>query len=103
MRDDVRRVIAWAEERGILANSNPLKQYTKTAEESNELLSALLEGNDSETIDAVGDIQVTLILICQMLNIDYDTCLKIALEVIETRKGKMINGVFVKEEVCVIV
>ena len=54
----------------------------------------------TEVIDAIGDIQVTLILQCKLWGIDYDKCLEEAYKVIKNRTGKMVNGTFVKDKTC---
>lgn len=48
--------------------------------------------------DEMGDIFVTLIILCEQLNMNPVYCLGRACEKIKDRKGKTINGVFVKEE-----
>jgi hypothetical protein len=45
----------------------------------------------------VGDIMVVLINILVRNNLTMDECLKVAYEDIKDRKGKMVDGVFVKE------
>ena len=45
----------------------------------------------------MGDIFVTLIILCDQLNLDLVDCLARAYEKIKDRKGKTINGVFIKE------
>ena len=47
--------------------------------------------------DDVGDIMVVLINILVRNNLTMDECLKVAYEDIKDRKGKMVDGVFVKE------
>lgn len=90
-------ILQWAEERGILKYENRFKQYTKLQEESNELLIAMLNNDDLEIRDAIGDIQVVLIILSKQLGYDYEQCLVDAYNVIKERKGKLINGVFVKD------
>ena len=46
----------------------------------------------------MGDIFVTLIILCEQLNLDPVECLEKAYKKIESRQGKTINGTFVKEE-----
>lgn len=65
-----------------------------------ELCDAVAKGNKDEIIDAIGDIQVILILLCEMLELDIDDCLQSAYDVISRRTGKMQNGVFIKDEIC---
>lgn len=93
-----REVIAWAADRGILDNSTPVSQYSKTLEEVTELLEAILDDNPVEIRDAIGDIIVTLIIQCTFWGVNINDCLNDAFEVISKRKGKMVNGVFVKDE-----
>ena len=92
-------VLRWGEARGIVTNSKPISQAIKTLEETTELLDAINK-NDIEGIkDAVGDVVVTLIMVCAVLNLDLVQCLHGAYEEIKDRKGYLTpEGVFVKEE-----
>ena len=92
-----RKVIEWANERGLIKEENATKQLLKLTEEVGELASALLKGNPYETIDAIGDIQVVLIILCEQLNINYSQALESAYNEIKERKGKTVNGTFIKE------
>jgi hypothetical protein len=51
---------------------------------------------DHEIKDGIGDVLVTLLIQCKMQGLDPLDCLEMAVKVIENRKGKMINGTFVK-------
>ena len=109
------RVIAWADDKGILKKGTPTAQHTKTEEEVKELGEALFaqqnyleyyvnsKGDKVKTIDeikdGVGDSLVTLLIQCKLNHIDPLECLEIALNVIEKRSGTMINGTFVKNKV----
>ncbi len=57
------KIIDWADEKGIFTNSDPLKQLKKTFEEVTELVCALVDKNDAEIKDAIGDVNVTLIIL----------------------------------------
>ena len=92
-----RKVIEWANERGLIKQENATKQFIKLTEEVGELASALLKGDPYETIDAIGDIQVVLIILCEQLNINYSQALESAYNEIKERKGKTVNGTFIKE------
>ena len=92
-----RKVIEWANERGLIKEENATKQLLKLTEEVGELASALLKGDPYETIDAIGDIQVVLIILCEQLNINYSQALESAYNEIKERKGKTVNGTFIKE------
>jgi len=91
------RVINWARERGIYESSNAQAQFLKGTSEWGELADALAKGNMDDTRDAVGDVLVCMINMCQFLDIDMTECLRQSVEVISKRKGKMVGGVFVKE------
>ena len=90
-------VITWADERGIYATSSPEKQYLKAASEMGELADALAKGKISDIEDAIGDTVVCLINLSNMLGTPVPECLDRAYGEIKNRKGKMVNGVFVKE------
>ena len=89
-------VVEWAEEKGILENGTVEKQALKTLEECGELVLAVGQKNIYEIKDAIGDILVTLIIQAEMQNVSLEDCLQQAYDVISKRKGKMINGTFVK-------
>lgn len=86
----------WATDRN-LHTADPNKQMLKLMEETGELASAMARSNDALTKDAVGDIVVVLTVLCTQLNISIEECIQIAYDEIKDRKGKMINGVFIKE------
>lgn len=90
-------VIKWAKEKGILDKSTPLKQHVKTVEEVNEVLEAILNNNKEDLADAIGDSIVTLIIQAELNGLDVEDCLEKAYNIISKRTGKMINGIFVKD------
>jgi NTP pyrophosphatase (non-canonical NTP hydrolase) len=92
------RIRQWAEDRNLIEGSTPLHQMSKLAEEVTELDDALLADDTAGIVDAIGDIQVVLGVICSQLFLSVDDCREAAWEEIKYRKGKMIDGVFVKEE-----
>jgi len=88
----------WAEQRGLYDKGNSHTQYVKLQEEAGELAKALLENNKLEVIDAIGDIVVVLTNLAHLQGVHIETCIAEAYKVISKRKGKMINGTFVKDE-----
>jgi len=90
-------VIDWGIAKGIFRESDSKSQLLKTVSEIGELADAINKGDRDEAIDAVGDVMVTLILLCKMENLDLTYCLESAYDVIAKRTGKMVNGVFVKD------
>jgi NTP pyrophosphatase (non-canonical NTP hydrolase) len=96
-------VIQWAKDRNILENSNAIKQISKTQEELDETLDALKrleQGEESmlEVADGIGDMLVTIILLAKLVGLNSVDCLAGAYDEIKDRKGKMIDGLFVKEK-----
>ena len=88
----------WAIEKGIDKPENAPKQMLKVMEEVGETDGALLKNKEDEIKDGIGDSFVTLIILCQQLGYSPTECLQLAYNEIENRKGKTVNGVFVKEE-----
>ena len=110
MQELIHKVIKWAEERNLIEGSSPARQIYKTMEEATELAVAIgaydLEASYDEPYlndhinavqDAIGDISVTLIIIAEQVGISFESCLAAAYEQIKDRKGRMSNGIFIKE------
>lgn len=90
-------ILKWADDRGLLLTQNHTKQLIKLYEETGELSSAILKNDDDEIKDALGDIGVVMIILCNQLGYDFDECIKGAYNEIKDRKGKNVNGTFIKE------
>ena len=60
----------WAKERGIFDNSTPFNQLLKTHEEVGELIKACYDDDKPAIQDAIGDVLVTLINYCYMIDGD---------------------------------
>jgi NTP pyrophosphatase (non-canonical NTP hydrolase) len=91
------KILEWANERGILISDNATKQMLKLTEEVGELAGAIAKNNKVDQIDAIGDIQVVLIILSEQLGINYKEALESAYNVIKERKGKTVNGIFIKD------
>lgn len=112
MNNLIENVKKWFHDKGIIANSDPLKQLEKTQEELTETRDAMLAYGllydlnadkmligkaANEVADGIGDILVTLIGVSEMVNLTLEQCLQTAYDVISKRSGKMVDGVFVKD------
>ena len=86
----------WAKERGLYERGDSSTQYIKLMEEAGELAQALLKRNDAEIYDAIGDMVVVLTNLAHMEGVTIEDCIDDAYNEIANRKGKMINGTFVK-------
>ena len=58
----------------------------------------MIQNNKKNTKLEFGDVIVTLIILSNQLNIDFVECLERAYDKISKRKGKTIDGAFIKEE-----
>ena len=94
----VNRVENWAKERGLDNSDNSTAQALKLFEEAGELAQAHLKNRENEGMDAVGDILVVLTIYCQQRGWSISECFQMAWDEIKNRKGKMVNGSYVKEQ-----
>ena len=85
----------WHKDRNLINGSTDKDQYMKLIQEAGELSDSLCKGKDIK--DDIGDMMVVLINIMVRNNLTMQECLAVAYEDIKDRKGKMIDGVFVKE------
>jgi NTP pyrophosphatase (non-canonical NTP hydrolase) len=90
-------IINWANERELLKPDNNFRQFTKLVEEVGELAAGIAKNDLIKIIDSIGDIQVVLIILAKQYQLDVDHCLEAAWHEIKERKGKTINGIFIKE------
>lgn len=97
MNELVEKINQWVIDRN-LQTQDPRIQLCKTMEELGELAQAILKGKDAEAKDGVGDIVVTLICLCAQKGWSFEECVSLAYDEIKDRKGKLIDGVFVKEK-----
>ena len=89
------QVIEWARERNILKDSNHEHQMKKLEEEFNELRTT---SNKFEIIDGIGDMMIVLTILAYFVGTTLDSCYRKAYFQIKDRKGKMVDGLFVKDE-----
>lgn len=95
MDELVKQVEEWSFAKG-LNEAESSKQMLKVIEETGEVAAALARSNRDDLRDGIGDVVVTLIILAQQSDMDLYECLNTAYTEIAGRKGKMINGVFVK-------
>lgn len=87
----------WSIDKG-LNSANPKVQTLKLLEEFGELSSGLLKDKKDVIVDSLGDMLVVLIILHQQLGYTFEETLNYAWNEIKDRKGKTIDGTFVKEE-----
>jgi len=87
----------WAKDRGLYDKGNSHTQYVKLIEEAGELAQAILKQDKPEVQDAIGDMVVVLTNLAELEGFTIEDCIDSAYTEISTRRGKMLNGTFVKE------
>ena len=100
----------WAKDKDLLHAENADKQFMKFIEEVFEFKTEYdifwheveRQGSISrEMINSLllemGDIFVTLIVLCRQIGIEPTKCLDMAYEKIKGRTGKTVNGIFIKQ------
>lgn len=98
MQDLLRLVEQWAADRNFYRGATLEGQLKKLYEEVDEIEDALLEGDNEALVDGIGDAMVVLIIMAKMAGYTAEYCLGEAYNEIKDRKGKMQDGVFVKEQ-----
>lgn len=96
------KINEWADSRGLKQADSKI-QWMRITEEVGEIRDVLLKPTkftepQAALKDAIGDTLVTIIVLAHQLDLDVTECLGIAYDEIKNRKGKMINGTFVKED-----
>lgn len=92
----VKQIEQWAIDRN-LHTADPNKQMLKLGEEYGELCAGMARNNGALVMDSVGDMFVVMTILCLQLGISFETCIASAYDEIKDRKGRLVNGVYVKE------
>jgi NTP pyrophosphatase (non-canonical NTP hydrolase) len=87
----------WAKDRNLIEGSDLKSQFVKLIEEAGELANAIGKKNDIEFSDAIGDMFVVLTIIAAQNGMMIEDCIDAAWQQIRDRKGKMVDGIFIKE------
>lgn len=91
------RIRQWAHDRNLIAGSDPKSQFIKLMEEAGELAASIARGDQDEFEDAIGDMFVVLTIMAAQTGADIEECIARAWHEIKDRKGRMVDGVFIKE------
>ncbi len=89
-------IVGWHRDRNLIDGSTDKDQYLKLIQEAGELSDNICKGRDIS--DDIGDMIVVLINIAERNGLSLATCMEKAWNDIKDRKGRMIDGIFVKEE-----
>lgn len=95
MKKLIQSVTQWHKDRNLIEGSDDKSQTLKLLQELGELSDSVCK--ERPILDDIGDMLVVMINICERNKITLENCLEVAYNDIKDRKGKMIDGVFVKE------
>jgi NTP pyrophosphatase (non-canonical NTP hydrolase) len=90
-------VFEWAQQKNLIVKGNEFNQIKKVREEVLEIVDAIQSQNIDKIRDEIGDGFVTLIILARQVGLSPEECLNEAYNKISKRKGKTINGIFVKD------
>ena len=88
----------WAWDRNLIDGSTPNAQMLKLMEEVGELAGGVCKDKGDVIKDSIGDVFVVLTIIAAQMGWSIEECVQAAYAEIKDRKGRMVQGVFVKEE-----
>lgn len=91
------RVVKFITDRNI-DKSDPRDQFLKVSEEVGELSASLARDDAESAKDAIGDAHITLVSQAMTLGLTIEECIQCAVSEVENRTGKIVNGIFIKDE-----
>ena len=95
MEELTKLIIQWHYDRNLIEGSTDKDQVLKLIQELGELSDSVCKGKDVK--DDLGDMIVVMLNIMERQGISMEECLQKAYDDIKDRKGKMVDGIFVKE------
>tara|TARA_B100001939_G_scaffold61857_1_gene50836 strand:+ start:2804 stop:3250 length:447 start_codon:yes stop_codon:yes gene_type:complete len=93
--DYVNKIVGWHHDRNLIEGSTDKDQFAKLIQEAGELSDNICKGKDVS--DDIGDMIVVLLNIAERNKLSLTDCLSKAWDDIKDRKGRMVDGIFVKE------
>ena len=91
----ISKITQWHHDRNLIEGATDKDQLAKLIQEMGELSDNICKGKD--VADDIGDMIVVLINIAERNGLTIEDCLEQAWNDIKDRKGKMVDGIFVKE------
>ena len=91
------RVVKFITDRNI-HQADPRDQFLKVSEEVGELSASLARGDVKSAMDDIGDAHITLVSQAMTLGLTIEECIQCAVSEVENRTGKIVNGIFIKDE-----
>lgn len=91
------KVLFWAANKGLTDSNNAKNQTLKMCAEAGEVADAVLKDDKKEVMMEVGDVLVTLSILGFIEGFTLEEAFEVAYNKIKDRKGKTVNGTFIKE------
>lgn len=88
----------WANARNIILGATPHAQFVKLIEEIGELAEGIAKSRLEAVKDGIGDAVVVLTVLAAQHNLYIEDCIEAAWQEIKDRKGRMVNGTYIKNE-----
>jgi len=92
----IKQIKQWHVDRNLIEGATDKDQVCKLIQEVGELSDNVCKGRD--VADDIGDIIVVLVNIAERNGLSITECCEQAYNDIKDRKGKMVDGIFVKDE-----
>ena len=88
-------IVKWHHDRNLIDGSSDKDQVLKLIQELGELSDSVCKGKDVK--DDLGDMMVVMLNIMERQGVSMEECLSTAYNDIKDRKGRMVDGIFIKE------
>ena len=88
-------IVQWHHDRNLIDGSSDKDQVLKLMQELGELSDSVCKGRDVK--DDLGDMMVVMLNIMERQGVSMEECLSTAYNDIKDRKGRMVDGIFIKE------
>lgn len=94
-----KKIAQWADARNLILGSTSQAQFLKLSEELGEVAACIAKQLPLEELKKeIGDMLVVLTIIAAQNNLSIEECAYAAYEKIKDRKGRMVDGVFIRDE-----
>ena len=88
-------IVQWHHDRNLIDGSSDKDQVLKLIQELGELSDSVCKEKDVK--DDLGDMMVVMLNIMERQGVSMEECLSTAYNDIKDRKGRMVDGIFIKE------
>ena len=88
-------IVQWHHDRNLIDGSSDKDQVLKLIQELGELSDSVCKGKD--VMDDLVDLMVVMLNIMERQGVSMEECLSTAYNDIKDRKGRMVDGIFIKE------